>query len=108
MGLDRRGEVWLVDLGYAAKTRPALVISVPPLDTERALVALVPHTTSLRQTRFEVASRERFLKPGAFDAQNLVTVPEAKMLRRLGRLSQKRFDEVMNAVLSWFGVSARS
>jgi mRNA-degrading endonuclease toxin of MazEF toxin-antitoxin module len=40
MGRDRRGEVWLVDLGYAAKTRPALVISVPALDTDRALVAL--------------------------------------------------------------------
>lgn len=52
MGSDRRGEVWLVDLGYAAKTRPALIINVPSLDTDRALVLLVPHTTSLRGTRF--------------------------------------------------------
>ena len=26
-----RGEVWLVDLGLAAKIRPCLVLSVPPL-----------------------------------------------------------------------------
>jgi hypothetical protein len=31
MPSPRRGEVWLVDLGMAAKVRPALVISVPPV-----------------------------------------------------------------------------
>ena len=107
MGADRRGEVWLVDLGYAAKTRPALVVSVSALDTERALVALVPHTTSLRGTRFEVPTRERYLKAGAFDAQNLVTVPEAKLLRRLGKLAARDFEGVMGAVLIWLGVSVR-
>jgi hypothetical protein len=45
MSAPRRGEVWLVDLGMAAKVRPALVISVPAADTDRALVTLVPHTT---------------------------------------------------------------
>jgi len=105
MGADRRGEVWLVDLGYAAKTRPALVVSVPALETERALVLLVPHTTSLRGTRFEVASHERFLKAGAFDAQNLVTVSDAKLLRRLGNLSTNDFDDVMTAVLNWLGLT---
>jgi mRNA interferase MazF len=105
---DRRGEVWLVDLGYAAKTRPALVVSVPALDTERALVLLVPHTTSPRGTRFEVASKERFLKAGVFDAQNLITVPEAKLLRRLGRLSSTTIGNVTNALLSWLGVTAGS
>ncbi len=106
MGSDRRGEVWLVDLGYAAKTRPALVASVPPLDTERALVLLVPHTTSPRGTRFECASHERYLKAGSFDAQNLVTDPEAKLLRRLGKIQAQHFNEVMAAVLSWLGLSA--
>jgi mRNA interferase MazF len=105
MAVDRRGEVWLVDLGYAAKTRPALVVSVPFLDTERALVTLVPHTTSPRGTRFEVASHERFLKAGVFDAQNLLAVPEAKLLRRLGRLSAQRFDGVMKAVSDWLGLT---
>ncbi len=43
-----RGEIWLVDLGYAAKTRPGLILSIPPLDTDRALVTIIPHTTSPR------------------------------------------------------------
>jgi mRNA interferase MazF len=105
MAHDRRGEVWLVDLGYAAKTRPALVVSVPSLDTERALVLLVPHTTSPRGTRFEVASQQRFLKTGVFDTQNLVTVPEAKLLRRIGRLSSQTLNDVTNALLAWLGLS---
>jgi mRNA interferase MazF len=105
MATNPRGEVWLVDLGYAAKTRPAVVVSVPSLDTERALASLVPHTTSPRNTRFEVTSHERYLKAGVFDAQNLVTVPEAKLLRRLGHLSQLDFENVLRAVLAWLGVS---
>ena len=51
----QRGEVWLVDLGLAAKVRPALVISVPANDEDRALVTIVPHTTSPRGSRFEAA-----------------------------------------------------
>ena len=55
MRSPHRGEVWLVDLGMAAKVRPAVVIGVPADDSDRALVTLVPHTTSPRSSRFEVA-----------------------------------------------------
>ncbi|WP_241392666.1 type II toxin-antitoxin system PemK/MazF family toxin [Rippkaea orientalis] len=27
----KRGEVWLVDLGYVAKIRPCLIVSIPTL-----------------------------------------------------------------------------
>lgn len=64
-----RGEVWLADLGMAAKVRPCLVISVPPGDDERALFTLVPHTTAVCGTRFECSLQVNFLKVGAFDAQ---------------------------------------
>lgn len=52
-----RGEVWLVDLGLAGKSRPCLVISnaVPSLN-ERALVVVIPHTMALRGSRFELSS----------------------------------------------------
>jgi mRNA interferase MazF len=32
----QRGEVWLVDLGLAAKTRPALVLSIAVEDQDRS------------------------------------------------------------------------
>jgi mRNA interferase MazF len=102
---DRRGEVWLVDLGYAAKVRPCLVLSVQLNDADRALVTLVPHTTSPRGSRFEIASAERFLKVGVFDAQNLVTVPQAKLIRRLGALGADDLSTVEDAVRRWLGLS---
>jgi mRNA interferase MazF len=49
-----RGEIWLVDLGYTAKVRPCLIISIPALMQDRALVTMIPHTTSPRDSRFEV------------------------------------------------------
>lgn len=57
-----RGQVWLVDLGYVAKVRPCLVISIPARNQERALATLVPHTTSSRGSRFEVKVQARFLR----------------------------------------------
>jgi mRNA interferase MazF len=75
-----RGEVWLVDLGLAAQVRPALVLSVPAGPQDRALTTVVAHTTSLRGSQFEVAVPVRFLKAGGFDAQNLVTIPHAKLV----------------------------
>jgi hypothetical protein len=53
-------------------TEPAcLVRSVATEDVDRALVTLVPHTTALRGTRFEVTVSVRYLKAGGFDAQRM-------------------------------------
>jgi len=38
MNSPQRGEIWIVDLGPVAKTRPAMVVSIPLLDDDRALV----------------------------------------------------------------------
>jgi mRNA interferase MazF len=100
----RRGEVWLVDLGMAAKVRPALVISVPAEDQDRALVTLVPHTTSPRQSRFEASVPVSFLRAGVFDAQNLITIPHARLIRSLGVLSTAQFAVVERAVRLWLGI----
>src|SRR5260370_34996549 len=50
-----RGEVWVFDLGMTEKVRPALVVSVVYGDADRALLTVVPHTTSLRGSQYEVA-----------------------------------------------------
>ena len=98
----KRGEVWLVDLGMIAKVRPCLVLSIPAdADNDRVLTTVVPHTTSTHGSRFEVASNVRFLKEGAFDAQNLVSIPTVKLIRRLGKLSDKKMSEVAATVKTW-------
>ena len=101
-----RGEVWLTDLGLAAKVRPCLVLSNPPVPPHRSLVTLVPHTTSLRGTRFEIAVPKAFLKTGAFDAQGLVTVAPPRLLRKLGTLQDAEMQSVEEGVKQWLGLSA--
>jgi len=102
--MPTRGDVWLVDLGMVAKVRPCLVLSIPADDdNDRVLVTLVPHTTSTRNSRFEVASKVRFLKRGAFDAQNIITIPTAKLVRRLGSLPDDQMASVERSVKLWLG-----
>lgn len=94
----------MVDLGLAAKIRPCLVLSVPLDESDRSLVTVVPHTTTLRQSRFEVAVSPRFLKPGAFDAQGIVTVPTVRLMNRLGVLSTEQLQTVEKGVCLWLGI----
>jgi mRNA interferase MazF len=89
-----RGEVWLVDLGLTAKIRPCLVISARISDNDRALITVVPHATSTRETQFEAVVPVRFLKSGAFDAQGLITVPPVRAIRLLGILTTPQLTHV--------------
>jgi mRNA interferase MazF len=100
----RRGEVWIVDLGLAAKVRPCLILSVPALDQDRALISVVPHTTSTRGSRFEAPLQVAFLRAGAFDAQSLVTIPHAKLVCKLGSVSAAQLSVVEKAVRDWLGL----
>lgn len=106
MSKTNRGEVWLVDLGLVAKVRPCLVVSIPAMVQDRALVTLVPHTTSTRGSRFEVDINVRFLRTGAFDVQNLITIPEAKLIRKLGVLSTTQLAQVEERICFWLGLSS--
>ena len=71
----------------------------------RALVTLVPHTTSMRGSRFEVTTKIKFLRPGAFDVQNLMTVPAVKFRRLLGRLSAPEMAVVETALRSGWSLN---
>ena len=102
----RRGEVWLVDLGLAAKIRPCLVLGVPSADEDRSLVTIVPRTTSLRGTRYEVSTSVRFLRPGAVDAQGIVTLPTVRLMKHLGTLSPDQLQAVVGGVCLWLGIQA--
>ena len=62
------------------------------------LVTVVAHITSARDSRFEIPVGTRFLDTGVFDAQSLVTVSEAKFLRKLGNLQPEQLSVVEDAV----------
>jgi mRNA interferase MazF len=103
MATPQRGEVWLIDFGMAGKTRPAVVVSVPFSDKDRSLITVVPHTTSLRGSPFEVAVRVPFLKAGAFLVQGVTTFPTVRALHRLGSLQKDGFEQVFRGLLRWLG-----
>ena len=98
-----RGEVWLFDLRMAEKVRPALVISVAFGNADRALVTIVPHTTSLRGSQFEIPASVPFLRPGGFLVQGVSTYPHVRAIRKLGALKPEQFDLVFAGVLRWLG-----
>jgi len=97
----QRGEVWLVDLGLTAKVRPCVVVSAAIQDDDRALIALIPHTTSVRGTQYETSIPVPFLKAGAFDVQGIVTVPPVRAVRLLGRLTATQMANIEEAVCRW-------
>ncbi|MBE9136402.1 type II toxin-antitoxin system PemK/MazF family toxin [Nodosilinea sp. LEGE 07088] len=49
------GEVWLADLGLAAKTRPVVIVSRLDPNPPRVLAIYVPLTTQYRGSAYEVA-----------------------------------------------------
>jgi mRNA interferase MazF len=104
----QRGELWLVDLGYLGKVRPVLVLSVPFLDQERTLCIVVPHTTSLMGTRFEVPVEHPAIKAGAFDVQQTAAVQAVKFVRRLGALSADQIQTVERALAQVLGLKLAS
>jgi len=100
----QRGEIWLVDLGYLGKVRPVLVVSIPFLDRERTLRIIVPHTTTLIGSRFEVRVNHPALKEGAFDVQQTAAIQAVKFVRRLGTLGAEQMRAVEEALAQVLGL----
>ena len=101
-----RGEVWLLDLGMAEKVRPGLILNVDFGDQDRALITVVPHTTTLRGSQFEIPVPVPFLRPGAFLAQNIATYPSVRAFKRLGVLRKEHVDLVGAGIVRWLGLTS--
>ena len=96
----RPGEVWLADLGLAAKTRPVVIVSRFDPDAPRALIIYVPLTTQNRQSRYEVPVP----KPGFLSAvslanvQGIASIPAIRLERRLGAIPEGTMAEIRRAL----------
>jgi mRNA interferase MazF len=87
-----------------AKTRPVLVVSVEYGDADRAIVTVVPHTTEIRQSPFEVQIKVPFLRLGAFLVQGVSTYPKAWAIRKLGALQPGQIQAVTDGLAAWLGI----
>jgi len=95
------GEVWLADLGLAAKTRPVVIVSRYDLTPPRALVVYVPLTTQHRGSLYEVVlPKLRFLNQDSIaNIQGLGSIPTARLERKLGNLPDNVMLEIKQALL---------
>ena len=102
----KRGDVVLVDLGYVAKVRPCVVISIPNADTRRNMSAVAPLTTEIRGGECEVP----FPKPkwlaeeSVVNLIGLVGVDNAKIQRMLGPLPTDSLDAIDEGLVRLFGL----
>jgi mRNA interferase MazF len=100
-----RGEIWMADLGYTAKVRPVLILSIDYNDEERAVVTYIPRTTSVwSEGRFDVSHKARGMKDGAFAVQLVGTAPDAKFMRRINEVSAATMGEIESALKLWLGL----
>ena len=64
--IPRPGEIWMADLGFAAKFRPMVIVSRQDPDAPQALVVYVPITTQDRGSPYEVMlPKSRSLQRGS-------------------------------------------
>jgi mRNA interferase MazF len=92
----RPGEVWLADLGLAAKSRPVVIVSRYDENPPRALVIYVPLTTQGHGSSYEVElPKQRFLtQESTANVQGLGSLTLTRPERRLGRLPDDVFAQV--------------
>ena len=105
MPAAKPGEVWMIDLGMVAKVRPCLILTPPPKSDELDVFTVVAHTTSRRSNHWEIAVEKSFLdKEGAFDMQRIATVASVKLERKLGDLTAKELDSVLDRLAQRLGI----
>ena len=100
----RHGDLWIADLGFVAKVRPVLIMSVDYRAGERAVVTYIIRTPSVRGTQYEVPHLLRGMPEGAFDAQGIGSIPDVKLERRLGVVDAATLTKVEDAGRSWLAL----
>ncbi len=94
-----RGDVVVVALGMATKTRPCVVVSTRQPDRKRNMVVVVPMTTQIRGGECEVS----FPKPPWLQQQSVVNVlgiagvDHARVVRRIAPFPAESCSKVMTA-----------
>ena len=71
-----------------------MVLGDYPKEDELTLVILVPHTTAVRNNRWEVSIPKQFLKTGVFHLQQLQSVPIVRLQRKIGQLTDEELGRV--------------
>ncbi len=95
------GEVWLVDLGLAAKVRPVVIVSRYDPTPPRSLVLYVPVSTQNRDSKYEVElPGVPFLRQDSVaNVQGLGSIPVVRLERKLGKLPDEAILKIKQALI---------
>ena len=97
----RHGEIWLVDMGMAAKTRPTVVLIADNLNAPRSLIIHIPITRQNRGSELEVPlGHLPFLEPESVaNVQAIGSLPSVRFEKRLGVLPAAGLKAVKTALV---------
>ena len=97
----RHGEVWLVDMGMAAKTRPAIDLIADNLTAPRSLLIHIPITRQNRGSELEVPlGHLPFLDAESVaNVQAIGSLPSVRFEKRLGVVPDGDLKKVKAALI---------
>ena len=97
----RHGEVWLLDMGMVAKTRPGVIVIADNLNAHRSLIIHIPITKQNRGSELEVPlGHLPFLdKESVANVQGIGSLPSVRFERRLGVLPAADLAAVKKALV---------
>ena len=103
------GQVYLVDLGIAAKTRPMQVVSRRDEDAPRALAVCAPITRSTRDSEYEVSiGKSKFLHEASYvNVQGMQAIQHHELKRMIGRLPDADLQKVKGVIEWLFDIDAK-
>ncbi len=95
------GEVWLVDMGMTAKTRPAVVLMADNLNAPRSLIIHIPITRQNRGSELEVPlGHLPFLDlESVANTQGIGALPSIRFEKRLGVLPRAELKAIKTALI---------
>jgi mRNA interferase MazF len=102
----RHGEVWLVDMGMAAKTRPGAVLIADNLNAPRSLIIHIPINTQNRGSELEVPLEHLpFLdRESVANVQAIGSLPSVRFEKRLGVLSAADLETAKKALMKAYAL----
>jgi mRNA interferase MazF len=95
-----RGDIRLFRFAPPDKQRPVVVLTRDTILDRLARVTVAPLTSTMRGVASEVAlgTDDGLKQPCAVNLHNIVTVPKGGLGRRVGRLDERRLDQICGAI----------
>ena len=103
----RRGDIWIVEPAGFPKPRPALVISINPINDLRPDVLLIPITTKpapLRLPLTQPPSVTGLQEESYVKCESLGPVHKKRLKKRIGKVSREQMFEIEKGVRTVLGL----